>query len=100
MGKSFITKKFEGTINGTETKKFLVALAKTRRCDSVYLDLVDDGWMDDNPTDIFNDDPTNGIKVKVYFVMEEREYGKRPLLEDNPSVAKFIEQFPTIYFAG
>lgn len=99
MAKDLTSTKFEGTINGTETKRFLVEAARTGCCNSVFLDTVEDVWHLSKARNIFKDDPKYGIKVRVYFDMKYREKEHKPRLSDNPSVKRFIDQFPTIYLA-
>lgn len=95
----FCGKKFEGTINATEVKGFLVDLAKTGCCDSVDLDAVEDSWDLKEPKNIFKDDPDYGVKAIVYFTMKFREKEDKPRMQDNPSVQKFLEKHPSMYMA-
>ena len=85
---------FEGTISSDRTKEFLVDLAKTGLCDSVYLDVIRDRWNNKtkSPT-IFDDCKTNGIEVRVYFAMKRRDTENEPRLPENPVVKKFVEKY-------
>ena len=91
--------KFEGTINATEVKGFLVDLARTGCCDSVYLDAVEDSRDLKEPKNIFKDDPNYGVKANVYLTMKFRDKEDKPRMQDNPSVKKFLEKHPTLYMA-
>ena len=85
---------FEGVISSDKTKEFLVDLAKTGRCDSVYLDVIrDHSWRDTKPVTIFDNDEKNGLDTKVYFVLRRRDNENNPRLTDNPTVKKFVEKY-------
>ena len=87
---------FEGVISSDKTKEFLVDLAKTGKCDSVYLDVIrDHGWREKNST-IFDDDDKNGLEAKVYFNLRRRDNENNPRLSDNPTVKRFVEKY-TLY---
>ena len=95
----FCGQKLEGVINAAEVKGFLVDLARTGCCDSVYLDAVEDSWDLKEPKNIFKNDSDYGVKASVYLTMKFRDKEVKPRMQDNPSVKKFMEKHPTLYMA-
>ena len=81
-------------LSSDKSKEFLVDLAKTGRCDSVYLDVIrDHGWRDNKQATIFDDDEKNGLEAKVYFNLRRRDNENNPRLSDNPTVKRFVEKY-------
>lgn len=100
MASSYTTRKYEGIIPATEVKKLLVDLARTKSCDSIDLDAVEDSWDLKEPKNIFKDDPDYGVKVIIYVTMKKRDKEKEPRLQDNLAIKKFLELHPSLYKAN